>query len=413
MKIPRIGVVNYNKTREKNLSNNASNPAFKGRVDTEMRKILVERPIVANIGHSGYTTYYYEEIVGSRVDELNRMVNVYRPYSWEQTTPMSSLGTPNFSTYTILPKETMFDQASSRYQRQGCFINPYGFSCDIPDLKPDKQIPDYLESKAFRLIPPMKYTDDGRPIYKTGEPLYRNDEYGNKEIKEVRKEIWQGAIGEIGKPLNRLESLEDKLNKLENIYKNYSDQRNKIYRYYDSLATLAKEKGANAFGSKTTSDYYKFSDVFEKISYSKAKPFDDMKPKLESNIKQLKEEIKTIKDAKARNQYIDLSTKELYENTDIVKTAEKLSKNEHYRDVYVSLPDRTYCMQWLCYNVNKDWDLSDEKLLRKYIDKIMYPEIASNIPEGLVNREENSKCSDTRTDNKDHDKRVSNTLIKH
>lgn len=421
MKVPSIGVVKYNKgSLNRSYNNDNNTPAFKGRVDTEMRRILVERPIVANVGHSGYTTYYYDETVGEKTDEINRMVNIYRPYSWERTNITAPLGTPAFSTFTKLGRESMFND-DTRYSSapDSHFQQPFGFTCDKPELKLNKEIPDYLEEKDFRLLPPVRY-QEGRPVYKTGEPVFYNKgslysgcQFSKDDVKEVRTEIWQGAIGEIGKPLNRLESLEDKLKKLEKINKDFSEKRTKVEKEYQKQIDIADKKAGDAFSSKTSMVYYNFRDFFIAKQRGETTPLSDMNKKLEKNIAELKKEIEKISTAKKNGKYIDLSTRELYENCDIVKTAKEMNKQERYRDVIVSLPDRTYTMQGISYYASngKDWYSDDEQMIRDYLDKIMYPERAKNIAEGLLNSEQYSNREYSRPFDEKKAYPAMNTLI--
>lgn len=387
MKIPGIGVVDYNKPRSKNTQNNQQKNSFKGRIDTEMRNILVERPILCNVGHSGYTTYYYDEIIGYRTDDLYRMVNIYRPYSWEQSYPTSPLGTPNFNTFKKIPKENMFKNNGRFRSRndEARNIAPYGFNCDTIEYSAGRPSPDYLQNHPFRLTPPIRY-EQGRPVYQTGEPVYKPDEYDHK-IYDVRTEVWEGAIGEIGRPLNRLDSLEDKLAKLNNKYNSYDNEREKTYKKYNGYAETANDRARSAFTSKTSSIYSKFEEIFRDVSRVLTNQLDDKMSQIYKETKKIENEIKLIEDAKKRHQYIDLSTKNLYENCEIVQTARRLSKREHYRDVIVSLPDRTLPMQCLCHDINGDWHLEDETLIRKYIDRIMYPERIDNIVDALKNRD--------------------------
>ncbi len=391
MKIPGIGIVTYKKNPANNtINNNVNNPAFKGRVDTEMRNIIVDRTIICNKSHGGYTIRYENEHNGTKTDELYRMVNIYRPYSWEQTTPYSPLGTPNFTTYSAIPGETMIDQTYKSYTNAGDFVEPHGFLCELPEIKPGRQTPDYLEETPFRLTPPIRY-ENGRPVYKTGEAIYQPSEY-KKEYKNLHTKIWQGAIGEIGKPLTRLESLEDKLSKLERIKKANKEKEKANEKEFKPYIEMAEERYSNAWSSKNTNAFYYIKNYLSNKRYAADTVIRTQNNNLDEEMKKIKNEINLIKGAKSRNKYIDLSTKELYENCDNVVDAIAKKRNKDYEHgVVISLPDRTtgeYGFSRLCknyYNVVED---KNEETIRQFIDKIMYPERASSLAESLTNRKE-------------------------
>lgn len=399
MKIPGIGLVTYKKNQaDKTINGNINNPAFKGRVDTEMRNILVDRTIICNKGHSGYTTYYSNEHNGTKTDELYRMVNIYRPYSWEQTTPYSPLGTPNFTTYSAIAGETMIDQKYGSGHNNNDFVEPHGFWCELPEIKPDREAPDYLEETPFRLTPPVRY-ENGRPVYKTGEAIYQQNEY-RKEYQNLHTKIWQGAIGEIGKPLNRLESLEDKLSKLERIKKENEVKDNKSQKEYQSYIDTAGERSVNSWSSKNSRFFADIQSYFLNKKHKEWEQNNKLDLTLNAEIKRIKEEIQKIKEAKSRGQYLDLSTKELYENSNIVEAVNNMPKVDYNKARLISLPDRTVGSYWLSqFSKNQYMGLTenDEKAIREHIDKIMYPERASSLAESLTNRKEMQENNTTDT----------------
>ncbi len=390
MKIPGIGVVTYKKNHANNtINNNLNNPAFKGRVDTEMRHILVDRTIICNKGHSGYTTYFYNEHNGTKTDELYRMVNIYRPYSWEQTTPYSPLGTPNFTTYSAIQAETMINQSDKSYKNANDYVEPHGFWCDLPEVKADRQAPDYLEEVPFRLIPPLRY-ENGRPVYKTGEAIYQPNEY-KKEYQNLHTKIWQCAIGEIGKPLNRLESLEDKLSKLEKIKRKNNLQNRQNTKGFERFINIADERISSSWSSKNSSAFASIKNFLTAKQNENSEKNYRLYNTLDEEIKKIKQEIQDIKGAKSRGQYLDLSTKELYENTNIAEAINNMPDDNYGRSREISLPDRTvsaYALKKFCNKQIGALTDEDEKIMRQKLDKIIYPEKADSLAESLTNRKE-------------------------